>query len=135
MSTQVFINLPVADLPKAIAFYTAIGFTNNPDFSDHTAACMVYSNEIFVMLLTHDKFKEFINRPMADARKTALVIHSLSMENMDKVNAFVEKAVAAGGKETMEPQDLGFMQQRSIEDLDGHLWEVFYMDMSAMPQQ
>ena len=135
MSKQVFINLPVKDLKKSMDFYEAIGFTNNPRFTDETAACMVWSDAIFVMLLTHDKFKQFISKTIIDAKQTAGVINALSLESNDEVNVFLEKAIIAGGNEYDEPKDYGFMQQRSVEDLDGNSWEVFYMDMSKFPQQ
>lgn len=135
MKSQIFINLPVKDLKKAMAFYTAIGFTNNPGFTDETAACMVFSDEIFVMLLTHDRFKSFIVKEMGDTAKTTSVINSLSMESVAKMNETADKALKAGGTEPTEPKDYGFMQQRSFEDVDGNFWEVFYMDMSKLPQQ
>ncbi|MGX7666837.1 VOC family protein [Flavobacterium pedocola] len=135
MRSQVFINLPVKDLNKAMAFYTSIGFNNNPQFTDDTAACMVFSEEIFVMLLTHDRFKGFIKKEMADTTKTTAVINSLSMENVAKMNETADNALKAGGTEPTEPKDYGFMQQRSFEDPDGNFWEVFYMDMSQFPQQ
>ena len=133
MAKQVFINLPVKDLKKAMTFYEAIGFTNNPQFTDETAACMVWSDAIFVMLLTHDKFRQFISKAVIDAKQTAGVINALSLESNDEVNSFVEKALKAGGREYAEPKDYGFMQQRCVEDLDGHNWEVLYMDMSKFP--
>ena len=134
MSKKIFINLPVADLKKSMDFYSAIGFTNNPQFTDHTAACMVLTEEIFVMLLTHDKFKSFTSKEIADTKKTASVINSLSVDSNEEVNQFVEKAVAAGGKEPNEAKDYGFMLQRSVEDPDGNLWEVLYMDLSKFPK-
>ncbi len=135
MSKKIFINLPVADLQKSMDFYSAIGFTNNPQFTDNTAACMVLTEEIYVMLLTHPKFKEFTSKKIADTKKTASVINSLSVDSNDEVNDFVEKAIAAGGNEPTPAKDYGFMQQRSVEDLDGNLWEVLYMDLSKFPQQ
>ena len=134
MAKQVFINLPVKDLKKAMTFYEAIGFTNNPQFTDETAACMVWSDAIFVMLLTDDKFRQFISKAIIDARQTVGVINALSLESNDEVNSFVEKALKAGGREYAEPKDYGFMQQRCVEDLDGHNWEVLYMDMSKFPR-
>ena len=134
MSKKIFINLPVADLPKSMDFYTAIGLVNNPVFTDETAACMVLSEEIFVMLLTKPKFAFFTTKQVADTKQVAAVINSLSMDSVEEMNRFVENALAAGATETREPMDMGFMQQRSIEDPDGHLWEVVYMDMSQMPQ-
>ncbi len=134
MSKKIFINLPVADLKKSMDFYSAIGFTNNPQFTDDTAACMVLTEEIFVMLLTHDKFKTFTSKEIADTKKTASVINSLSVDSNAEVNQFAEKAIAAGGKEPNSAKDYGFMLQRSIEDLDGNLWEVLYMDLSKFPK-
>ncbi len=135
MKKQIFINLPVADLKKSMDFYTAIGFTNNPQFTDATAACMVLNDEISVMLLTHAKFSEFTKKKIADTKTTASVINSLSVESNDAVNDFMTKALNAGATEPNEAKDYGFMQQRSLEDLDGHLWEVLYMDISKMPKK
>lgn len=135
MAKKIFINLPVADLQKAMNFYTAIGFTNNPQFTDDTAACMVLTEEIFVMLLTHSKFVEFTKKEIGNSSKTASVINGLSVDSNDEVNAMIENAISAGGKEYNEAKDYGFMQQRSFEDLDGHLWEVLYMDITKLPQQ
>lgn len=135
MKKQIFINLPVADLKKAMAFYEALGFTNNPQFTDDTAACMVLSEEIFVMLLTHEKFSAFTKKQIADTQKTVAVINAFSVENNDAVNTFADKAIAAGGTETKEPQDYGFMYLRSFCDVDGHQWEVFFMDVSKFPKQ
>jgi predicted lactoylglutathione lyase len=135
MAKKIFINLAVADLPKAMAFYTEIGFTNNPQFTDQTAACMVLTDEIYVMLLTHPKFKEFTTKEIGNTFTTASVINSLSVDSTDEVNAMADKALSAGGKETNEPKDYGFMQQRSFQDLDGHLWEVLYMDVTKMPTE
>jgi uncharacterized protein len=135
MAKKIFINLPVAELPRAMAFYTAIGFTNNPQFTDATAASMVVSEEIYVMLLTHPKFSEFTKKEIGDTIKTTSVINSLSVDSLDEVNIMIEKALSAGGKEPTQARDYGFMQQRSFEDLDGHLWEVLYLDMTKFPQQ
>ena len=133
MAKKIFINLPVADLPKSMAFYTATGFKNNPQFTDNTAACMVLSDEIYVMLLTHSKFSQFTKKEIVNTHKSIAVINSLSVDNNEEVNTMVEKALAAGGKEPNEAKDYGFMQQRSFEDPDGHNWEVLYMDMSKFP--
>jgi uncharacterized protein len=133
MATQIFVNLPVKDLKKSMAFYEAIGCKNNPKFTDDTAACMILNDAIYVMLLTHDKFKGFISKSIIDAKQSVGVINALSLASNDEVNAFVEKAVKAGGREYSEPKDYGFMQQRCVEDLDGHNWEVMYMDMSKFP--
>lgn len=135
MKKQIFINLPVADLQKSVNFYTAIGFTNNPQFTDETAACMALSDEIFVMILTHAKFNEFTKKKIADTKSTASVINSISVESKDAVNDFMTKALNAGATESNEAKDYGFMQQRSLSDLDGHLWEVLYMDLTKFPKQ
>lgn len=134
MKSQIFINLPVNDLEKSFNFYTKMGFTNNPQFSDESAKCMVFSEEIFVMLLTHDRFKTFIVKPITDVSKTTTLLLSISVESLDKVNEISNNAISAGGKEPIEAKDHGFMQQRTIEDLDGHIWELFYMDLSKFPQ-
>ncbi|HOZ81598.1 MAG: glyoxalase/bleomycin resistance/extradiol dioxygenase family protein [Bacteroidia bacterium] len=133
MSKQVFINLPVKDLKRSMSFYEAIGFTNNPQFTDHTAACMVWSDTIFVMLLTHDKFKQFTSKLIIDAKQSVGVSNALFFESIDAMKSFAENAVKAGGREYAAASDYGFMQQHFIEDLDGHNWEPFYMDMSKFP--
>jgi predicted lactoylglutathione lyase len=135
MAKKIFINLPVTDLQKAMDFYTVVGFTNNPQFTDDTGACMVLSEEIYVMLLTQKKFSEFTKKEIGNTKKTASVINSLSVDSTEEVNTMIEKVLKAGGKEPAEAKDYGFMQQRSFEDLDGHLWEVFYMDMTKFPKQ
>ncbi len=135
MSKKIFINLPVRDLQKSMAFYSAIGFSNNPQFTDETAACMVLSEEIFLMLLTHEKFSKFITKSIADTSKTTSVINSISLDSVTEVDAMMDTVIAAGGKEPVEAKDYGFMLQRSFEDFDGHLWEVFYMDMHKLPAQ
>ena len=135
MNAQIFINLPVRDLDLSMDFYTKMGFTNNPQFSDGSAKCMVYSGEIFVMLLTHERFQTFTTKPIADVANTISAILSLSVESIDKMNETVDNALSAGGKEPAEPKDYGFMQQRSLEDLDGHNWEIFFMDMSKFPTE
>lgn len=133
MSKKIFVNLPVSDLKKSMDYYTAIGFVNNPQFTDETAACMVWSEHIYVMILTYPRFDSFITRPRADTSTSIAVINSISVDSNDEVHAFMAKALAAGGKEPNEAKDYGFMLQRSIEDPDGNLWEVFYMDMSKLP--
>lgn len=132
MSKMIFVNLPVASLAKAIAFYESIGATKNPQFSDDTAACMVLSETIFVMVLTHDKYRQFTSKPIADASKTSEVLLALSTDSRDAVDAMVASAVKAGGKADPGPkQDHGFMYGRSFEDPDHHHWEVVWMDMEA----
>lgn len=135
MSKQIFINLPVLDLQKSMDFYTALGFTNNPQFSDDGGKCMVWSEHIYVMLLSHTKFASFATKPIADTQSGLAVLFSLSVESVDEVNAIMIRGLSAGGIEPHEMRDYGFMQQRTIEDFDGHTWEVFYMDMSQFAQQ
>ena len=135
MAKQIFVNLPVRDLPKAKAFYEAIGAVNNPQFTDDTAACMVWSDTIFVMLLTHAKWATFTKKPISDARRASEVMLALSADDRQAVDTMVSAAAAQGGKADVNPtQDLGFMYGRSFEDLDGHIWETFHMDMSQMPK-
>jgi uncharacterized protein len=134
MSKMIFINLPVTDLAKSKAFYEAVGAPNNPQFTDDTAACMVFSESIHVMLLTHDKWRDFTSKSIPDAHESAQVLLCLSSDSKDGVGDLVDAAVAAGGKADPTPtQDYGFMFGRSFEDPDGHIWEVMWMDMSAMP--
>jgi len=131
MSKMIFVNLPVADLPSARAFYEAIGFTNNPQFTDETAACMVLTDVIHVMLLTHEKFAQFTPKSIADAKTASEVLICISEDSREGVDEITDKALAAGGREPREKQDYGFMYGRSFEDLDGHIWEPMYMDMEA----
>ena len=133
MSKQVFINFPVADLPKSMAFFKALGFSHNPQFSDDTGACIVISETIFVMLLTHPKFQNFTPKSICDTTKSTEVLLCLSCESRAEVESLVAKAVAAGGSIYAEPKDYGFMYQHSFADPDGHQWELVHM--SAMPPQ
>lgn len=133
MAKKIFINLPVADLKKSMDFYTKIGFTNNPAFTDDTAACMVLTEEIYVMLLTHSKFSQFTEKKIIDATKSSGVINSISVDTLAEANTMADAALNAGGTEPNSPKDYGFMQQRSFNDLDGNHWEVIYMDMSKFP--
>lgn len=135
MSKQIFINLVVADVQKSMEFYTALGFTNNPQFSDETGKCMVWSEDIFVMIMTAEKFANFATKPIADTRSNLAALFSLSVDSLDEINTIVNNGLQAGGKEPNEMRDYGFMQQRTIEDLDGHTWEIFTMDISKFPQQ
>jgi uncharacterized protein len=135
MAKQIFVNLPVRDLPKSKAFYAAIGFSNNPQFTDDTAACMVLSDTIYVMLLTHAKWATFTNKPIVDAKVSSEVSLALSVDDRQAVDAMVEAARANGGRADVNPaQDLPFMYSRSLEDLDGHVWEPLFFDMAKMPQ-
>ena len=135
MSKQIFINLPVRDLKKATAFYMAIGATRNPQFSDDTASCMVLSESIFVMLLTHAKWATFTRKPIVDAHRESEVMLALSAESRNDVDRITDAASANGGKADVNPkQDLGFMYGRSFEDVDGHIWECMFLDMSQIPK-
>lgn len=132
MTQMIFVNLPVADLPRARFFYEAIGFTNNPAFSDDTAACMVLSDAIYVMLLTHPKWSSFTDKPIPDARKSAQLMLAISRDDRAAVDAITQAAARAGGRPDCNPrQDYGFMYGRSFEDPDGHIWEPFWMDPQA----
>jgi uncharacterized protein len=130
-SKLIFVNLPVADLAVAKAFYEAIGATNNPQFTDETAACMVFSDTIHVMLLTHAKFAQFTPKRIADAHQTSEVLICISADSREAVDSITEAALAAGGREPREKQDYGFMYSRSFEDPDGHIWEPMWMDLAA----
>lgn len=134
MPKQLFINLAVKDLQKSQNFYTALGFTNNPQFSDDSGKCMVWSENIFVMIMTHEKFKTFATKPIADTKSTVAGLFSLSLDSLDEVNKTVNNGLKAGGTEPNEMRDYGFMQQRTIEDPDGHTWEIFFMDISKFPK-
>ncbi len=134
MSKMIFINLPVADLKASVAFYEALGFTKNPQFSDETAASMVWSETIHAMLLTHEKWRTFTSRPIptADSSEVMLALSCDTREEVDKLN---EAAAKHGGTADINPkQDLGFMYSRSIADLDGHVWEMGWMDASQAQQ-
>jgi predicted lactoylglutathione lyase len=129
---MIFVSLPVSDLSRATKFYEAVGAVKNPQFSDHAASCMVFSDTIYAMLMTHDKFRQFTPRQIADARTTSQVLLCLSADSRDAVDDMVGKATAAGGAADPSPKDdYGFMYGRSFEDLDGHLWGVNWMDVEA----
>ncbi|MFZ4596861.1 MAG: VOC family protein [Verrucomicrobiaceae bacterium] len=127
MNTQVFINLPVSDLPRSLAFFKDLGFSNNPQFTDDTAACIIISEYIHIMLLTHAKFREFTPREICDTSKSIEVLNCLSCGSRAEVDALVAKAVAAGGSTYAEPKDYGFMYQHSFADPDGHCWELIHI--------
>jgi len=131
---QIFVNLPVKDLNKSIEFFTKMGFEFNPQFTDENATCMIMSENIFAMLLTEQYFSTFISKGISDAKKATEVIHALAVGTREEVDTLINKAFAAGGKQYKDPIDYGWMYNRNFEDLDGHQWEIFFMDMSAMPQ-
>ncbi len=136
MPKMIFVNLPVTDLKRATAFYEAVGAVKNPQFSDETASCMVFSETIFVMLLTHDKFRQFTPKPIADARTSNQALFCLSADSRSDVDDVVAKAAAAGGVADPGPKDeYSFMYGRSFEDPDGHMWGVNWMDLAAAPLQ
>lgn len=128
MIKQIFVNLPVADLKASIAFFSRLGFTFNPEFTDDTATCMIVGENIFAMLLTRDRFAGFAPHPPADARATTEVLLALQLESRAAVEAMVQEAVAAGDNTYSAPQDHGFMFQHGFQDPDGHVWEVFHMN-------
>lgn len=133
MSRMIFINFPVNDLAASMAFYTAIGFENNPQFTDETAACMVWSEAIHVMLLTHDKWRTFTSRPIP-ASTSSEVMLALTFDSREAVDAITKTAAANGGTADINPaQGHGFMYSRTLADPDGHLWEPFWMDPAAIP--
>ncbi len=127
---KIFVNLAVKHLDKSIEFFKKLGFTFNPQFTDETAACMVISDDIYAMLLTEKKFKEFTKKAIADATKTTEVVACLSVDSKGEVNRIVDTALKAGATEAREPMDHGFMFGRSFNDLDGHIWEIIWMDPS-----
>lgn len=132
MSKMIFINLPVTDLEGSTRFYEALGATKNPQFSNENAACMMLCDTIGVMILTHDFYRTFTSRPIADAKATSQTLLALTVDAHADVNRVVDAASAAGGRaDPNPPQDHGFMWSRSVEDPDGHVWEIFWMDPAA----
>ncbi len=134
MPRQIFVNLPVKDLNKSIEFFTHLGFTFNPQFTDENATCMIIGENIFAMLLVEKFFKTFIPNEICDTAKSAEVLVALSFESRAEVDDLVAKAIAAGGTTYNEPKDHGFMYQHGFQDLDGHIWEIFFMDESGFPK-
>jgi predicted lactoylglutathione lyase len=133
---QLYINLPVSDLSKATAFYEAIGFTLNPAFSNTDASAMVWDDTLSVMLLTPAFAMNFLGKKtISDAHTTTEVLNALQFDSREAVDAFFDKAIAAGGAKTVEAYDHGFMYGRDFEDVDGHIWEAFWMDASQMPKE
>jgi predicted lactoylglutathione lyase len=134
MATKIFVNLPVKDLDKSKEFFVKLGYTINPQFTDEKAACVVISEDIYAMILKEEFFKTFTpKKEIADATKSTEVLVALSADSKEKVNELLDKAFAAGAREARPPEDHGFMYGRSFEDPDGHIWEVFWMDMNAVP--
>ena len=130
MSKQIFVNLPVQDLKRSMAFFSALGYEFNPQFTDQNAACMVISGDIYVMLLVESFFKTFTTKPIVDAKSSTEVLVALSHGSREDVDRVVNAAVAAGGRKYSEPKDHGFMYQWGFEDPDGHIWEHFWMNQA-----
>ena len=135
MARKIFVNLPIRDMARSRAFFEGLGFGFNPQFSNDQGACMVISEDGYVMLLVHPFFQGFTSRRIADARETTEVLVCLSCDSRADVDELVRKAVAGGGRTTRDPQDHGFMYSQAFEDLDGHIWELVWMDPSAVPPQ
>jgi predicted lactoylglutathione lyase len=131
-SRKLFVNLPVADLARSVGFFGELGFSFDERFTDETATCMVVSDEAFVMLLVRERFRDFATREVADAASATQTILGFSAESREQVDELADRALAAGGTPAGDPQDHGFMYQRSFNDLDGHHWEVIWMDSAAL---
>jgi predicted lactoylglutathione lyase len=132
MSTKIFVNLPVKDLDRAVDFFTRLGYSFNPMFTDETATCMIISDDIYVMLLTEEKFRDFTPKAICDTSRYTEVLVALTAESREAIDETVRQAVAAGGSTYNEPQDHGFMYQHGFQDPDGHIWELVYMEPSAV---
>ena len=131
MTTQIYVNLPVKDLKRSVTFFTALGFTFNAEFTDENATCMIVGENIFVMLLVESFFKTFTDKAICDASKNTEVLVCISAESRQKIDELVSQAVAAGGTAPRKSQDHGFMYQHGFEDVDGHIWELVYMEQNA----
>ena len=134
MASKIFLNLAVKDLKKSIDFFTTLGFSFNPKFTDEQAACMIIGENIFAMLVTEQRFKDFTKKEICNAHKNTEVLIAIDAESKEKVEEMVKNAVNAGGLIYMEPQDHGWMYGHSFADLDGHQWEIFYIDEKAIPK-
>jgi len=134
MATKIFVNLPVKDLKRSISFFTQLGFSFNPQFTDEQGTCMIIGENIFAMLLVEERFKDFTKKPVSDARKSTEVLLALDAESREAVDTMVKNAVKAGGSVYSDPQDHGWMYGHSFADPDGHQWEILFMDESAIPK-
>lgn len=132
MITNIFVNLPVKDLNKTVEFFTKLGFTFNPQFTDENATCMIVGKDIYVMLLVEKFFKTFTKKEISDTTKNTEAIVALSAQSREEVDQMMDKVLGAGGREARDPQDHGWMYGRSFEDINGHLWEIFFMALSSM---
>ena len=135
LATKIFVNLPVKDLNRTVEFFTRLGFTFNPQFTDENATCMIIGEDIYIMLLVEKFFKTFTKKEICDVAEDAEVIVALSAESREKVDQMMNRVLEAGGKESRDPQDHGWMYGRSFQDIDGHLWEIIYMDVSAVQKE
>jgi len=131
---QVFINLPVEDVDRSMKFYAQLGFTSNPTFTDEEQKCMVWSEQVYVMLMPRERFQSFSHKSVADTKNTASVYFTLRVESLERMNEIIETGLKAGGIEPIPMKDHGFMQLRRIEDFDGHSWDVIYLDMEKFPK-
>lgn len=134
-SRKIFVNLAVEDLRRSVDFFTQLGFSFEPRFTDENGTCMIVSDEAYVMLLVKKQFKDFIKKELCDTTRETEAIIALSADSREQVDEIAEKALAAGGSPANEPMEMGYMYGRSFQDPDGHLWEVFYMDTSAMQEE
>lgn len=134
MASKIFINIAVKNLEASKAFFLKLGFTFNPQFTDDKSACMIVGENIFTMLIQEERFKDFTKKELCNAQKYTEVLLSIDVESREKVDELVKKAIEAGGKQYMEPQDYGWMYGHSFADLDGHQWDLFYMNESEIPQ-
>lgn len=134
MASKIFVNLPVKNLQKSIAFFTHLGYTFNPQFTDEQATCMLMGENIFAMLLVEARFKDFTKKAIADATKTTEVLIAIDVDTREAVDTLVKKALEAGGSTYADPMDHGWMYQHSFADLDGHQWEILYLDETAIPE-
>lgn len=134
MASKIFVNLPVKNLDRSIEFFTQLGFKFDPKFTDENATCMIISDNIFVMLLVEERFMDFTNKKIARAKETTEVLLAIDAPSREAVDALVQKAVNAGGNSYMEPEDHGWMYGNNFEDLDGHQWEIFYMEQEVDPE-
>jgi predicted lactoylglutathione lyase len=132
MTTQIFVNLPVKDLSRTVEFFKKLGFAFDAQFTDENATCMIINDNIFVMLLVEKFFKSFTKKEICDTTKHTEVIIALSTDSREKVDEMMQSVFQAGGKESREPQDHGWMYGRSFQDINGHLWEIIYMDEKAL---
>lgn len=135
MAKSIYVNLPVKDLNKTMEFFTKLGFNFNMQFTNHEAACLVIGENIFAMLLTEERFRDFTKKPISDAKKSTEVLIAIDVESREEVDKMIKKAVDAGGSIYRDPEDHGWMYYHSFADLDGHQWEIMHADLSKLPQE